>query len=166
MIIDFKDSVMDTDTYQTYAFTLSVWALNILLMIISLTCLLIDDPIIYSDSENYKDYIQLKKQAEENLYKVVAKYNIYIYIYTYIVLLLFNQYFNNLQGNKKLAVLEFSKCLEMLGRPILTSRKKIWTSLIWQIIRQFLHQFKIIILLKKWNNSIFYNEYDTVLFFV
>uniref|UniRef100_A0A2S2QJM6 Sterol regulatory element-binding protein 2 n=1 Tax=Sipha flava TaxID=143950 RepID=A0A2S2QJM6_9HEMI len=130
MIIDFKDSVMDTDTYQTYAFTLSVWALNILLMIISLTCLLIDDPIIYSDSENYKDYIQLKKQAEENLYK----------------------------GNKKLAVLEFSKCLEMLGRPILTSRKKIWTSLIWQIIRQFLHQFKIIILLKKWNNSIFYNE--------
>lgn len=69
-MIYFKDSGADTGTYQTYIFTLSIWALNILVMIISLTCLLINDPIIYSDSENYKDYIQLKKQAEENLYKV------------------------------------------------------------------------------------------------
>lgn len=64
---------MDNDTYQTYAFTLSVWALNILVMIISLTCLLIIDPIIYSDSEIYKDYKQMRKQAEENLYKVNTK---------------------------------------------------------------------------------------------
>lgn len=62
---------MNIDTYQAYAFTLSVWALNILLMIISLTCLLISDPIIYSDSESYKDYIQMRKQAEDNLYKVI-----------------------------------------------------------------------------------------------
>lgn len=77
MITGFKDSQMDTGIYQMYAFTLLVWVLNILVMIISLTCLLINDPIIYSDSENYKDYIQLKKRAEENLYKVIAKYNIY-----------------------------------------------------------------------------------------
>lgn len=62
---------MDTGSYQDYAFTLSVWVLNILVMIISLTCLLINDPIIYSDSENYQDYIRLKKRAEENLNKVV-----------------------------------------------------------------------------------------------
>lgn len=67
----FKDSSMDTDIYQSYAFTISVWALNILVMIISLTCLLISDPIIYSDSESYKDYLQMRKQAEDNLYKVI-----------------------------------------------------------------------------------------------
>lgn len=39
-------------------------------MIISLTCLLIRDPIVYSDSEMYNDYKELRKQAEENLYKV------------------------------------------------------------------------------------------------
>jgi len=39
-------------------------------MIISLTCLLINDPIIYSDSEAYKEYVQVRKKAEENLTKV------------------------------------------------------------------------------------------------
>lgn len=61
---------MDNDTYHGYAFTVSVWALNVLVMIISMTCLLISDPIIYSDSEAYKDYMQLRKQAENNLKKV------------------------------------------------------------------------------------------------
>lgn len=73
---------MDTGSYQDYAFTLSVWVLNILVMIISLTCLLINDPIIYSDSENYQDYIRLKKRAEENLNKVVISLK-------YIIVLLF-----------------------------------------------------------------------------
>jgi len=62
---------MDTDTYQTYAFTLSIWVLNIIAMIISLTCLLISDPIIYSDSEAYKEYVQVRKNAEDNLQKVI-----------------------------------------------------------------------------------------------
>lgn len=62
---------MDTDSYQTYAFTMSVWVFNFLVMIISLTCLLISDPIIYSDSEAYKDYMLMRKQAEDNLYKVI-----------------------------------------------------------------------------------------------
>lgn len=62
-----------------------------------------------------------------------------------------------------MAVLELSRCLEIFGRPILTSRKKLWASLIWQIIRQFLHQFKVVVLLKKWNNAVFKNVYDTKL---
>jgi len=62
-----------------------------------------------------------------------------------------------------MAVLELSKCLEIFGRPISTSRKKLWASLIWQIIRQFLHQFKVVVLLKKWTNAIFKNVYDTKL---
>ncbi|XP_022182319.1 sterol regulatory element-binding protein 2-like isoform X1 [Myzus persicae] len=123
------DSGMDDGTYQSYAFSLSIWALNILMMIISLTCLLISDPIIYSDSETYQEYLQMRKQAEDNLNK----------------------------GNRKIAVLELSRCLEIFGRPILTSRKKLWASLIWQIIRQFLHQFKVVVLLKKWNNAAFKN---------
>lgn len=139
------------DTYQTYAFTLSVWALNILVMIISLTCLLISDPIIYSDSEAYKDYLQMRKKAEDNLYKVIKKR---ICFYNFIIT---NGFINILQGNRKIAVLELSKCLEIFGRPIWTSRKKLWASLIWQIIRQFLHQFKAVVLLKKWNNAIFKN---------
>lgn len=65
---------MDDGTYQNYAFSLSVWALNILVMIISLTCLLINDPIIYSDSEAYQEYIKIRKQAEDNLNKVSEKY--------------------------------------------------------------------------------------------
>jgi len=65
---------MDYGTYQSYAFSLSVWALNILVMIISLTCLLINDPIIYSDSEAYQEYIKIRKQAEDNLNKVSGKY--------------------------------------------------------------------------------------------
>lgn len=70
------------DTYQTYAFTLSVWALNILVIIISLTCLLISDPIIYSDSEAYKDYLQMRKKAENNLFKVIEKKK---YFYNFII---------------------------------------------------------------------------------
>jgi len=116
-------------------------------MIISLTCLLISDPIIYSDSEAYKDYIQMRKQAEDSLYKVI----IILICFSIII----NYFLGNLQGNKKIAALEFSKCLEIFGRPIWTSRKKLWASLIWQIIRQFLHQFKTFVLLKKWNNAIF-----------
>ncbi|XP_060866530.1 sterol regulatory element-binding protein 2-like isoform X2 [Metopolophium dirhodum] len=123
------DSGMDDGTYQSYAFSLSIWTLNILMMIISLTCLLISDPMIYSDSEAYQEYMQMRKQAEDNLIK----------------------------GNRKMAVLELSRCLEIFGRPILTSRKKLWASLIWQIIRQFLHQFKVVVLLKKWNNAVFKN---------
>jgi len=65
---------MDDGIYQSYAFSLSVWALNILVMIISLTCLLINDPIIYSDSEAYREYIKIRKQAEDNLNKVSEKY--------------------------------------------------------------------------------------------
>lgn len=73
MIIYFKNSAIDTNThYQTYALTLSVWALNILIMIISLTCLLVNDPVIYSDSEAYKEYIQMRKKAEDNLSKVIT----------------------------------------------------------------------------------------------
>lgn len=41
-------------------------------MIISLTCLLVNDPVIYSDSEAYKDYVQMRKKAEDNLNKVRA----------------------------------------------------------------------------------------------
>ncbi|XP_050057621.1 sterol regulatory element-binding protein 2-like isoform X2 [Aphis gossypii] len=131
------DSEMDDGTYQSYAFSLSVWALNILVMILSLTCLLINDPIIYSDSEAYQEYIKIRKQAEDNLNK----------------------------GNRKIAVLELSRCLEIFGRPVLTSRKKLWASLIWQIIRQFFHQFKVVVLLKKWNNAVFKNvtkKHDTL----
>jgi len=69
--------------------------------------------------------------------------------------------FKQIQGNRKIAVLELSRCLEIFGRPILTSHKKLWASLIWQIIRQFLHQFKVVVLLKKWNNAVFKNVYDT-----
>lgn len=73
MIIYFKNSTIDTDShYQMYALTLSVWALNILIMIISLTCLLVNDPVIYSDSEAYKDYVQMRKKAEDNLNKVIT----------------------------------------------------------------------------------------------
>lgn len=61
---------MDEGTYQSYAFSLSIWTLNILMMIISLTCLLISDPMIYSDSEAYQEYMQMRKQAEDNLIKV------------------------------------------------------------------------------------------------
>jgi len=64
---------MDDGTYQSYVFSLSVWALNILVMIISLTCLLVNDPIIYSDSEVYQEYMQMRKQAENNLNKVSEK---------------------------------------------------------------------------------------------
>lgn len=72
----------------------------------------------------------------------------------------FYKWFSNyLQGNKKVAVLELSKCLEMFGRPIWTSRKKLWASLIWQIIRQILHHFKAIMLLKKWSNALFNQSY-------
>lgn len=42
-------------------------------MIISLTCLLISDPIMYSDSEAYNDYLLIRKNAEDNLYKVIEK---------------------------------------------------------------------------------------------
>lgn len=66
----------DTDTYQTYAFTIFVWALNFLIIIISLTCLLINDPIIYLDSEAYKEYLLVRKKAEENLNKVTIIVNI------------------------------------------------------------------------------------------
>lgn len=76
-LLSFKDSGTDTDLYQTYAITLSVWVLNIIIMIISLTFLLISDPIIYSDSEAYRDYIQMRKQAEDSLNKVI---DVYIYI--------------------------------------------------------------------------------------
>jgi len=68
---------MDDKTYQSYAFSLSIWALNILMMIISLTCLLISDPMIYSDSEAYQEYMQIRKQAEDNLIKVSEKYFCY-----------------------------------------------------------------------------------------
>lgn len=77
----FKDSGSDMDTYQTYAFTISVWALNILVMIISLTCLLISDPIIYSDSEAYTNYLQIRKKAEDNLHKVNKKTYIFLSFY-------------------------------------------------------------------------------------
>jgi len=65
---------MDDGTYQSYAFSLSIWALNILMMIISLTCLIISDPVIYSDSETYQEYMQIRKQAEDNLNKVSEKF--------------------------------------------------------------------------------------------
>jgi len=65
---------MDDGVYQSYAFSLSIWALNILMMIISLICLLSSDPMIYSDSETYQKYIQIRKQAEDNLNKVCEKY--------------------------------------------------------------------------------------------
>lgn len=74
---------MGTDAYQTYVFTLSVWALNILIMIIGLTLLLIRDPIIYSDSEIYQDYKQLRKQAEENLFNVNKKKTICMFYFYY-----------------------------------------------------------------------------------
>lgn len=139
-------------TYQSYAFNLSIWALNILVMIISLTCLLISDPIVYSDSEAYQEYMQMRKQAELNLNKVSEQYSC-----DYNSLFFFKQ----IQGNRKIAVLELFRCLEIFGRPILTSRKKLWASLMWQIIRQFLHQFKVVVLLKKWNNAVFKNVYDS-----
>jgi hypothetical protein len=69
---------VDDGTYQSYAFSLSVWTLNILVMIISLTCLLINDPIIYSDSEAYQEYIKIRKQAEDNLNKVSDTYICYL----------------------------------------------------------------------------------------
>lgn len=68
---------MDDGTYQSYAFSLSIWTLNILMMIISLTCLLISDPMIYSDSEAYQEYMQMRKLAEDNLIKVSEKYFCY-----------------------------------------------------------------------------------------
>jgi len=68
---------MDDGTYQSYAFSLSIWTLNILMMIISLTCLLISDPMIYSDSEAYQEYMRMRKQAEDNLIKVRKKYFCY-----------------------------------------------------------------------------------------
>jgi len=68
---------VDDGTYQSYAFSLSIWTLNILMMIISLTCLLISDPMIYSDSEAYQEYMQIRKQAEDNLIKVSKKYFCY-----------------------------------------------------------------------------------------
>jgi len=71
------DSGLEDATYQNYAFSLSIWALNILVMIISLTCLLISDPMIYSDSETYQEYVKMRKQAEDNLNKVSKKYFCY-----------------------------------------------------------------------------------------
>lgn len=69
----FKNSIIDTDShYQIYVLTLSVWALNILIMIISLTCLLVNDPVIYSDSEAYREYVEMRKKAEDNLNKVIT----------------------------------------------------------------------------------------------
>lgn len=77
--IYFVDS--KTDIYQTYAFTFSVWMFNILVMIISLTCLLISDPIIYSDSEAYNDYVQVRKRAENSFLKVIKiKKCLYLFV--------------------------------------------------------------------------------------
>ncbi|XP_050529343.1 sterol regulatory element-binding protein 2-like [Daktulosphaira vitifoliae] len=111
-------------------FNIAIWTLNISIMCISLICLLNNDPIVYSDSEAYQDYTQRRKNAKINLQK----------------------------GNKKMAVHELTKCLEIFDRPLWTSRKKLWASLLWQIIRQFLHQFKLFILVKKWCSSIFENS--------
>lgn len=124
-------------------------------MILSLTCLLISDPLIHSDSEAYQEYMQVRKKAEDNLNKVLLKK--LIVVYNSIENLL--QFCAQFQGNRKNAVLELFRCLEIVGQPIWTSRKKLWASLIWQIIRQFLHQFKAVVLLKKWNNTIFKNSY-------
>ncbi|XP_050443452.1 sterol regulatory element-binding protein 2-like [Adelges cooleyi] len=118
------------DMGQNYMLTIAIWALNILGTVICLIFLLNNDPVVYSDSEIYRDYIQRRKLAENYLSK----------------------------GNRKLAVHELIKCLDIFGRPLWTSRKKLWASLVWQIIRQFLHQFKGVLLLKKFNTSIFGNS--------